>query len=341
MAMRRLALMPDQLERDRAMIVRAVIIAAIIAERCRDYYETTIRPRGASRCLGRVRSRRLGLWLATLTNLVGGLSIEAAIFPIVSNKRQKDNDMSARSTKRSGTTLLIVLLVTAAPAARVRASNLLGMEHAHLRGVRITMKDGPKLVGYVGWSSEEFKDERKLIFPQSMIDPTAWREETKTLDLYTRLYPVSKKVLRRAFPDGDSRMRMVIATSSDRLSLSIKQIARISALPMRYDGIATTIEGMITDVHSPNMIRLLMSGRPFATFKNDGGHVLVSFNSQIGRRQLAAIDAALTKKLVVIDAERTKLIGSAGDAAFNKAWDQVMRRLQRRGVVSIEFITED
>lgn len=61
------------------MIVWPVIIAAIIAEQSIRDYETTIRPGGACRCRGRVRSRRVTLWLTTLTNLVGELSIEAAV----------------------------------------------------------------------------------------------------------------------------------------------------------------------------------------------------------------------------------------------------------------------
>jgi hypothetical protein len=77
------------------MIVWPVIIDAIIAEQCSNNYETTIRARGAYRCPGHVRSRRLGLWLATLTNHARGLSIEAAIFPIGCslNKREDRNEI--------------------------------------------------------------------------------------------------------------------------------------------------------------------------------------------------------------------------------------------------------
>jgi hypothetical protein len=265
-----------------------------------------------------------------LTEPALGLSIEAAIFPIVSNEREKDNDMSARSTKRSGTTLLIVLLVTAAPAARVRATNLLGMEHAHLRGVRITMKDGRKLVGYVGWNSEGFKSNKTPKFPLSILDPTAWMGETKTLSLYTKLYPVSKTVLRRAFPDGDPTMRMVIAPRSGTLTLAIKQIARMRALRMKYDGIEATIDGMITDIRSRWMIRLLIRGEPFASSKNDDyGYVLVSFNRKIGRRKLAAINAALSR------------ISTGPPHDFHEGWEVTTRRLERQRVVVIQFITED
>jgi hypothetical protein len=136
-------------------------------------------------------------------------------------------------------------------------------------------------------------------------------------------------------------MRMVIATPSGTLELQLKQIAGIRALRMRYDGIDVTIDGLITYIHSRTIIRLLMSGKPFAALKNDDGHVLVSFNRQIGRRKLAAIDAALTRKLAAISADRARLIASEGDSAFNKAWEQTMRRLHRQRVVSIEYITED
>ena len=137
-----------------------------------------------------------------------------------------------------------------------------------------------------------------------------------------------------------STVTMVISTASGKRTLPIKQISSIRALRMRYDGIEATIDGLIT-VQTRTMIRLLMSGQPFATFKNDDGHVLVSFNRQIGPRKLAAIDAALTKELAAIGAERAKFMAAEGDAAFNKAWDQVLRRLEGRRVVSIEYITED
>jgi hypothetical protein len=241
--------------------------------------------------------------------------------------------MFTRFTKCSGTLVLLFLLVTTTSSAtHARATNPFGMEHAVLRGVRIEMKDGRKLVGYVGWSSEDFKYEKKPKFPQSMIDPAAWVQEPKTFELYIKLYPVSKKVLRRAFP-GDT-MGMVIATRSGTIKLPIKQIARISALRMRYDGIEATIDGLITYIHSRTMIRLLMSEEPFATLKNDDGYVLVSFNRQIGRRKLAAINAELTR-----------LSTSAGAgilADFDKAWDQTTRRrLERQRVVVIQYITED
>lgn len=235
--------------------------------------------------------------------------------------------MFTRFSKCSATIILISLLVTATSSAtHARTITRFGMEHAVLRGVRIKMKDGRRLAGYVGWSSE---DGKKPKFPQSLIDPTTYAEGTKTLELYTRLYPVSKKVLRRAF-SGGIIMGMVIATPSGTLKLPIKQIATIRALRMKYDGIEATIDGMITDVRSRTIIRLLISGKPFATLKNDDyGYVLVSFNRQIGRRKLAAINAAEIR------------LRTNGRANSGKAWEQATRRLERQRVVAIEFITED
>lgn len=201
------------------------------------------------------------------------------------------------------------------------------MEHGVLRGVRIDMKDGRKLVGYVGWSPDFFKYEKEPKFPQSLLDPTAWLQETKTLELRTRLYPVSRTILRRAFPDGDGSMRMVIATGSGTLTLPTKQIVRIKALRMKYDGIDATIDGLITYIRSRAIIRLLMSGRPFATFMNFDGHVLVSFNRQVGRNKLASIDAVLTRL-------RTS------DSGAN-AWERARSRLYRRRVVLLDFVSED
>lgn len=234
----------------------------------------------------------------------------------------------------SGTTTLILLLVTAtASATRAGATNRVGMEHPYLRGVRIEMKDGHRLVGYVGWSRDYFKYDKEPKFPQSLIDPTAWVEESNPLELelYTKLYPVSKEVLRRAFPGG-TNMRMVIASASDTLTLPIKQIASIRALRMKYDGIEATIDGMITDIRSRTIIRLLMNGKPFATLKNDDhGYVLVSFNRRIGRRKLVAISGALTRQST----------GEGIPANPEKAWEQTFRRLQRQRVVVIQYITVD
>jgi hypothetical protein len=229
------------------------------------------------------------------------------------------------------TTLLIVLLITTTTSATlVRGGNRFGLEHGVLRGVRIQMIDGRTLAGYVAWSRDYFKYAKEAKFPQSLLDPTAWVQETKALELYTRLYPVSKMVLRRAFPDGDGNMRMVIATASGTLRLPIKQIARIRALRMRYDGIEATTEGLITYIRSRTIIRLLMSGKPVATLMNDGGHVLVSFNRQIGRRKLAAFDAELNKL--------STNAGAGILADFDKAWDQTVRRLERQRVVVILYI---
>jgi len=53
-----------------------VIIAAIIAKQGIPGYETTIRLTGVCRCSDHVSSRRLALWLTTLTDERNDLSIE-------------------------------------------------------------------------------------------------------------------------------------------------------------------------------------------------------------------------------------------------------------------------
>ena len=123
-------------------------------------------------------------------------------------------------------------------------------------------------------------------------------------------------------------MRMVIATATDTLRLPVKQISEIRASRMKYDGIEATIDGMITDIRSPTIIRLLINGKPFATRKNDDGYVLVSFNRSIGRRALAEIDAALIR-------------ASHRSPDSDKAWEPTSRRLLRKRVVVISFISED
>jgi hypothetical protein len=87
--------------------------------------------------------------------------------------------MFTRLSKCSGTTTLMFLLVANIPSAtRAGGTSRFGIDYGVLRGVRIEMKDGRKLVGYVGWSSEDFKNEKEPKFPQSLLDPTAWVQET-------------------------------------------------------------------------------------------------------------------------------------------------------------------
>lgn len=95
------------------------------------------------------------------------------------------------------THLTSLLIPATATATLVGATSRFGMEHPYLRGVRIEMKDGRKLVGYVAWSSEATSYDKEPKFPQSLIDPKTYPEETKTLELYIKLYPVSKEVLGR------------------------------------------------------------------------------------------------------------------------------------------------
>jgi len=190
------------------------------------------------------------------------------------------------------------------------------------------MKDGRKLVGYVAWYSSYDDKESKV--PHGFIDPNVWQgEEKKGLQLYIQLYLVSKKVLRSAFPGSDNG-RMLIATRSDTLTLPIKQIARIRAVRMRYDGSDATIDGIIIGIRSRTILRALISEDPLATFDDNEGTAFVSFNRHIGRRKLAKISAALTRQST----------GKGIPANPEKAWGQTSWRLERQRVVMIPYIRD-
>lgn len=230
--------------------------------------------------------------------------------------------------RRLVTSVLILLLVTATASAKpAGATSLFAMEDAYLRGVRITMKDGRTLVGYVAWSRDFFVYDAEPRFPKSLIDSKAWRgDEKRTLELYTKIYAVPNRVSRRIFP-GEV-LRLLIAVPSGTLTLPLKQIARIVALRMRYDGSDAT-DHLIDYIRSNTVRQLLISGKRFATFDDKDGSIFVSFNNRIDRRTLAALSAERNRANTQYTAE------------LLQRWEQTRRRLERQKVVMIWYRTVD
>ncbi|PYP89494.1 MAG: hypothetical protein DMF61_02145 [Blastocatellia bacterium AA13] len=193
-----------------------------------------------------------------------------------------------------------------------------------LRGVRIRLKNGRSLVGYVPWNSGLFKVpdiDAESRFPTILLDPDAWadfilKDQRHSFYLYTEVFPVSRYVSRVL-----STKRFLVRMESGVLTLKTDQISTISAVRMQYDGYDADFE---VPVQSRAAIRWLMQKRPHAVLEDDllVSGFMISHNSRIGRKKLERIRDSILRDTL----ERKR--------------PAMMRQHERRGVVFLN-VPED
>ena len=147
-----------------------------------------------------------------------------------------------------------------------------------LKGVLVTMKDGQKYSGYVGWNHAWFASREKSKFPDTLLNRESWGPyPRKSIPLYKKVYTIR-------FP-----ITALVTTTSDLLTLRFSDVETMSAKPMEHDGYQGA-GGL--PVLSLTAIRLLSESKPYASIKQDADvadHYLISFNPEIDEPKLRKI----------------------------------------------------
>ncbi len=147
-----------------------------------------------------------------------------------------------------------------------------------LKGVQVTMKDGQKYSGYVGWNPAWFTSREKSKFPETLLSRESWGPYPReSIPLYRKVYTIR-------FP-----MTALVTRNRDLLTLRFSDVETMSAKPMEHDGYQGA-GGL--PVHSLMAIRLLSESKPYASIKQDADvadHYLISFNPEIDEPKLRKI----------------------------------------------------
>jgi hypothetical protein len=211
---------------------------------------------------------------------------------------------------------LITLLI--AVAAHPAAASAHFAWQVELRGVRVELKDGRELFGYVAWGDIGLKEGAR--FPQSLLDPHAFHdfERRKSLTLYTEVYPTAKRI-----SDLYLGSRYLVAVEAETKALAYQQIARIRALPMKYDGYGS--EGW-PPVYPEAAARMLALEKPHA-ISGDANEYYISYNRAIGEKELLQIKAETERWM------RKQIPAHASDEVVTKQRAKRDRELARKRVV--------
>lgn len=220
---------------------------------------------------------------------------------------------------KSGLIMVFVTLTVLANTRTASADNIAAFE---LRGVRVQMKDGRQLSGYLLWRSVMYGwlENADARFPRILLDPKAWDPQYgKPPDevwFYTKVFPVSGPLLKHL--DGK---KFLVSRQSEFLKLKLSQIVRIKAVPrMKHNG----YEGdFAVPIHSSFAIRLLTGEKPHAVIRDiDFDSVWISYNAHIGKKELARISEQIRRE------------------SSPQKQERMMRRANRRRVVFLEVPTE-
>jgi len=220
---------------------------------------------------------------------------------------------------KSGLVMVFVTLTVLANSRTASADDFAAFE---LRGVRVQMKDGRQLSGYLLWRSVLYRspENANARFPRILLDPKAWDPaDGKPPDevwFYRKVFPVSVTLLKHL--DGK---KFLVSTQSEFLKLKLSQIARIKAVPrMKHNG----YEGdFALPLRSAFAIRLLTSEKPHAVIHDiDFDSLWISYNAHIGKKELAKISEQIRRESLPQKQER------------------MMRRAKRRRIVFLEVPTE-
>lgn len=153
-----------------------------------------------------------------------------------------------------------------------------------LKGVQVTMKDGQKHTGYVGWNPAWFTSREKSKFPDTLLNRESWGPYPReSIPLYRKVYTIR-------FP-----VTALVTGTRDSLTLRFSDVDTMSAKPMEHDGYQGA-GGL--PVLSLTAIRLLSESMPFASIKQDAevvDHYLISFNPDIDETELLEIYDKLKK----------------------------------------------
>lgn len=232
--------------------------------------------------------------------------------------------MKTTSVRRVFSLALIVLLTTATLPAQLPTTGADNTEpdspdYDVLRGVLIEMKDGRRYTGYVGWGNWHFSAASRVRFPQSLVDPAAYGGQLPDqLEMLTEVYQAAAQVA-----ESVGTEKLLVTVASGWLGLPTEQIARITAQALPHDG--HPAEYIFFDF-LPASITLLTKATPHATFANDDtGSVLISYDNQIGQRELAKLGQILSK-----------LLTAHAESDFAAAWTKAKRQLERHRVVVID-----
>ena len=147
-----------------------------------------------------------------------------------------------------------------------------------LKGVQITMKDGQKYSGYVGWNPAWFTSREKSKFPDTLLRRESWGPYPReSIPLYRKVYSIR-------FP-----VTSLVTNNSDLLTLRFSVVESMSAKPMEHDGYQGA-GGL--PVLSLTAIRLLSESKPYASIMLDADvadHYLISFHPEIDEPKLRKI----------------------------------------------------
>ena len=155
-----------------------------------------------------------------------------------------------------------------------------------LKGVRVTMKDGQKHSGYVGWNPAWFTSREKSKFPDTLLSRESWESYPR------ESIPLYRNVYRIRFP-----LTALVTRNRDVLTLRFSDVETMSAKPMEHDGYQGA-GGL--PVLSLTAIRLLTESKPYAFIKQDADvadYYLISFNPEIDEPKLRNIYDDLKKWL--------------------------------------------
>jgi hypothetical protein len=147
-----------------------------------------------------------------------------------------------------------------------------------LKGVQVTMKDGQKYSGYVGWNPAWFTSREKSKFPDTLLSRESWGPYPReSIPLYRKVYTIR-------FP-----MTALVTRKGDSLTLRFSDVETMSGKPMEHDGYQGA-GGL--PVLSLTAIQLLSKSKPYASIKQDADvadHYLISFNPEIDETKLRKI----------------------------------------------------
>jgi hypothetical protein len=214
-----------------------------------------------------------------------------------------------------------MVFVTLTIFANIRTASADNIAAFELRGVRVQMKDGRQLSGYLLWRSVMYRspENADAQFPRILLDPKAWDPaDGKPPDevwFYRRVFPVSGPLSKHLYG------KFLVSMQSEFLKLKLSQIARIKAVPwMKHNG----YEGdFAVPLHSAFAIRLLTNEKPHAVIRDiDFDSVWISYNAHIGKKELARISEQIRRESSPQKQERMR------------------RRAKRRRVVFLEVPTE-
>ena len=212
-------------------------------------------------------------------------------------------------SKRTHIALVVLLIAALAISASHVFAECLACNE--LRGVRIEMKNGSEITGYVHWNASWFTEQWRNRFPQSLIEPAAREDQRTDLIIYTKLLPV---------PGNRNR---TVTTKSNQVELTQGEIAGIASAEMPFEGRDGT--GGVPIV-SEKAFELLESAKPVAIAAKPEEVLgmctfhFISFEPSIGKKKLETIAKEI--------------------ASTSKGREERLKQLEQQRIVALLFCSD-